>query len=178
MAFVDTLKGLLPDYAKDIRLNVDAVVNRSSLSPQHAVGAALAAAFAARSAPIVDAIRGDASLDPAHVHAALTAASLMGMNNVWYPFVEMADDADLKTLRPELRMNAYATHAGVDRQSFELYALAASIVGKCEFCVKSHYELLKQTGLTTQQLRDVGRIAAVVNAAAQVLATEAQPIAA
>jgi alkyl hydroperoxide reductase subunit D len=143
-----------------------------------AAGAALAAAFAARSPALVEAIRDDASLDPAHVQAALTAASLMGMNNVWYPFVEMAGDPELKTLRPELRMNAYATHGGVDRQSFELYALAASIVGKCEFCVQSHYKLLAETGLTTQQLRDVGRIAAVVNAAAQVLATEVQPIAA
>jgi alkyl hydroperoxide reductase subunit D len=75
-------------------------------------------------------------------------------------------------MRPELRMNAYANHGGVDRQSFELYALAASIVGKCEFCIRSHYKLLAETGLTTQQLRDAGRIAAVINAAAQVLASE------
>jgi alkyl hydroperoxide reductase subunit D len=46
-------------------------------------------------------------------------------------------------------------------------------VGKCHFCVKSHYELLKKEGLTTQQLRDIGRIAAVVNAAAQALAASA-----
>jgi alkyl hydroperoxide reductase subunit D len=81
----------------------------------------------------------------------------------------MSGDSELATVRPELRMNAYATHGGVDRQSFELYALAASIVGKCHFCVQSHYELLKKEGWTTQQLRDVGRIAAVINAAAQVI---------
>jgi alkyl hydroperoxide reductase subunit D len=172
MQFVNTIKERLPDYAKDIRLNLDAVIGRSSLSPTAAAGAALAAAFAAKSAPIVDAIRSDGALDAQHQQAALTAAALMGMNNVWYPFVEMADDADLKTMRAELRMNAYANHGGVDRQSFELYALAASIVGKCEFCVRSHYKLLQETGLSTQQLRDVGRIAAVVNAAAQVLAVE------
>jgi len=40
--------------------------------------------------------------------------------------------------------------------------------------VRSHYKLLQETGLTTQQLRDVGRIAAVVNAAAQVIAAEAR----
>ena len=96
----------------------------------------------------------------------------MGMNNIWYPFVEMADDEDLKTVRPELRMNAYATSGGVDKKKFEAYALAASIVGKCHYCVKSHYALLKKEGLTTQQLRDIGRIAAVVNATAQVLAAQ------
>lgn len=173
MQFIAVIKDRMPEYAKDIKLNLDAVIARSSLTPTAAAGAALAAAFAAKSAPLVAAIRDDGGLDAAHVHAALAAATLMGMNNVWYPFVEMADDADLATLRAELRMNAYANHGGVDRASFELYALAASIVGKCEFCVRSHYKLLKESGLTTQQLRDVGRIAAVVNAAAQVVAVEA-----
>ena len=49
---------------------------------------------------------------------------------------------------------------------------AASIVGKCHFCVRSHYKLLKENGMTAQQLRDVGRIAAVVTAAANALAIE------
>ena len=174
MEFVNAIKERLPDYAKDIRLNLDGVILRSSLTPSQAAGAALAAAFAAKSAAIVDAIREDATLDDAHRNGALTAAALMGMNNVWYPFVEMSGDTELSTMRAELRMNAYATHGGVDRQSFELYALAASIVGKCEFCVRSHYKLLRETGLTTQQLRDVGRIAAVVNATAQVIAAQAR----
>ena len=178
MDFLDTLKALVPDYAKDVRLNLDATIARSSLPAREAAGAALAAAFAAKSAPIVGAIRASNALAPADAQAAQTAAALMGMNNVWYPYVEMAGDAELRTLRPELRMNAYATHGGVDRRAFELYALAASIVGKCGFCIASHYKLLRDTGATAQELRDVGRIAAVVNAAAQVIAIEdAQPAA-
>jgi alkyl hydroperoxide reductase subunit D len=170
MEFLNSIKDRMPEYAKDIRLNLDGVIARSSLAPEDAIGVALAAAFAARSKPLIDAFR--AAVPPAEGHAALTAATLMGMNNAWYPYVEMADDAELKTVRAELRMNAYASSGGVDKKKFEAYALAASIVGKCHFCVKSHYELLKKEGLTTQQLRDIGRIAAVVNAAAQVLAAE------
>ena len=168
---LQSIKDRIPDYAKDLRLNLDAVLNRSSLTPAQANGAALAAAFAAKSAPLVAALR-EGELDPAQAQAALTAAALMGMNNVWYPYVEMAADPELKSVRPELRMNAYATHGGVDRTNFELYALAASIVGKCEFCVQSHHKLLRENGFSTQQLRDVGRIAAAVNAVAQVLAAE------
>jgi alkyl hydroperoxide reductase subunit D len=164
------IKSRLPDWAKDIRLNLDATIARSSLEPRLAVGAALAAAYAARSPELVAAFRDPEALDARHAEGALTAAALMGMNNVWYPFVEMAGDPDLKTMRAELRMNAYATHGGVDKVAFELYALAASIVGKCEFCVQSHAKLLKDSGLTTQQIRDVGRIAATVNAAALALA--------
>ena len=172
MSFLDSLKSAIPDYAKDIRLNLDAVIGRSSLDAADALGAALAAAFAARAKPVVDAIRSSGDLSESDTNAALTAAALMGMNNVWYPYVEMAADEDLRTQRPELRMNAYATHGGVDKKRFELFALAASIVGKCHFCIQSHYKLLKENGVTAQQLRDVGRIAAVVTAAAQVLEAE------
>jgi alkyl hydroperoxide reductase subunit D len=168
MEFLDAIKDRLPDYAKDIRLNLDAVVARSSLPPEDALGVALAAAFASKSAPLIEAFR--ANTPAAEANAALTAAALMGMNNVWYPFIEMAADEELKSVRPELRMNAYATSGGVEKKKFEAYALAASIVGKCHFCVQSHYALLKKEGYTVQQLRDIGRIAAVVNAAAQVLA--------
>ena len=168
MEFLSTIKEQIPDYAKDIRLNLDGVIARSSLPPEDALGVALAAAFAAKSKPLVQAFKEAAPA--AEASAALTAAALMGMNNAWYPFVEMAGDEDLKTQRAELRMNAYATSGGVAKKKFEAYALSASIVGKCHFCISSHYALLKKEGMTTQQLRDIGRIAAVVNAAAQVIA--------
>ena len=172
MDFLNDIKARIPDYAKDIRLNLDGTIARSSLEPREAIGAALAAAVAARAPVIVNAIRESGALQPADIQGALSAAALMGMNNAWYPYVEMAGDPDLKTVRAELRMNAYATHGGVDKRAFELWSLAASIVGKCHFCVDSHYKLLKETGLSVQQLRDVGRIAAVVNAAAQVITVE------
>jgi alkyl hydroperoxide reductase subunit D len=168
MEVLTTLKDRIPDYAKDIRLNIDGAIGRSSLPWEDALGIALAASFAARSQPLVEALK--AATPAAEANAALTAAALMGMNNVWYPYVEMAGDEDLKTQRAELRMNAYATTGGVSKAKFEAYALAASIIGKCHHCIGSHYALLKKEGWTTQQLRDVGRIAAVINAAAQVIA--------
>lgn len=60
----------------------------------------------------------------------------------------------------------------------ELYALAASIVGKCHFCVQSHYALLKQGGMSVDQLRDAGRIAAVIAAAANAIEVEREAVAA
>ena len=170
MEFLSAIKEQLPDWAKDIRLNLDGVIARSTLSPDDAVGAALSAAFAARSPVLIDAFK--SGLSETDANAALTASALMGMNNVWYPYVEMTGDAQLKSLPAQLRMNAYATHGGVDKTRFELFALAASIIGKCHFCVQSHYENLKKDGLSVEQLRDVGRIAAVVNAAALSLAAQ------
>jgi alkyl hydroperoxide reductase subunit D len=172
MEFLSSIKALVPDYAKDIRLNLDGTIARSSLEGHDAVGVALAAAFAAKSTVIVEAIRNAGVLSPEETNGALTAAALMGMNNVWYPYVEMTESADLKSQPAQLRMNAYATHGGVDKRRFEMYALAASIIGKCHFCVKSHFHTLVAEGMSSTQLRDVGRIAAVINATAQCIAAE------
>ena len=172
MEFLASIKELIPDYAKDIRLNIDGTIARSSLEGNDAVGVALAAAFAAKSPQIIDAIRNSGVLSPEETQGVLTAAALMGMNNVWYPYVEMAENNDLKGQPAGLRMNAYATHGGVDKRRFEMFALASSIIGKCHFCVKSHFDTLVKEGMSSTQLRDVGRIAATVNAAAQVIAAE------
>jgi alkyl hydroperoxide reductase subunit D len=94
----------------------------------------------------------------------------MAQNNVWYPYVEMADDPNLTGLPAQLRMNAIASHGGTTKARFEAYSLAASIIGKCHFCVKAHYETLKKEGYTVEQLRDIGRIAAVMKSVASVLA--------
>lgn len=170
MDFLKTVKEAIPDWAKDIRLNLDGTIARSTLKPEDATGVALAAAYAAKSPTLIAAFKSGLSEEDAI--GVLTAAALMGMNNTYYPFIEMANDEQLKNLPAQLRMNAYATHGGVDKNRFELFSLAASIIGKCPFCIRSHYDQLKQEGFTTEQLRDVGRIASVVNAAAQVLVAE------
>jgi alkyl hydroperoxide reductase subunit D len=169
-ALVAALKTRIPDYARDIRLNLEAVLLRSALGPEDVLGIALAAAFAARSRPLVEAFTAFAEV--ATADAALAAGALMAMNNVWYPYVEMAGDAALRQQRPEPRMQAYASHGGVARARFESFALAASIVGKCAHCVRSHHAQLKAEGMSETQLRDIGRVAAVVHAAALVLAQE------
>ena len=168
-AWVDQLKETMPDYAKDTRLNIDAVIKRSTLPQEEAEAVALAAAFATGNTKLWTWMQSQIG-DQKEAEAAVTAASLMATNNVWYPYVEMAEDASLAGLPAQLRMNAMATHGGTTRARFEAYSLAASIVGKCHFCVKAHYDTLKKEGYTVEQLRDIGRIAAVITAVARVMA--------
>jgi lipoyl-dependent peroxiredoxin subunit D len=167
--WVENVKESIPDHSKDIKLNLDSVINRSGLDLIDAHACALAAAIAAGNGELAFEIQMNGPLMGAEEReAAKTAASLMGQNNVWYPFVEMAGDEGMKGLPAGLRMNAYATHGGVSKKKFEMYSLAASIVGKCHFCVKAHYDTLKKEGMTTQELMAVGRIASVVTALGKV----------
>lgn len=169
MSWVDQVKESIPDHAKDIKLNLDAVMNRSGLDEVDAHACAFAAAVASGNGDLAFEISMNGPLAGTDEReAAKTAAALMGMNNVYYPFVEMTEDSDLKGLPPGLRMNAYANHGGVSKKKFEMYALAASIIGKCQFCIKNHYDLLKKEGMTVTELQMVGKIAAVINAVGKV----------
>ncbi len=176
MEFLNDIKSRIPDYAKDLRLNLDSVIARASLLPNEALGAALAAAYAAKSSALVEAIRSSGALPAEDETAALTAAALMGMTNVWYSYVDLAGDAELKAQQAQLRMQAYQTHGGVDKRRFELYALSASIVGKCRSCISAHFATLKEEGLSALQLRDIGRIAALMQAIALVFAAEERAV--
>ena len=165
-SWVEIIKDSIPDHSNDIKLNLDAVINRSPLSVEDTHACALVAALAAGNGELAYAIMTSGELDnfTAEMEAAKTAASLMAMNNIWYPYVEMTGDSELKNLPAGLRMNAYVTHAGVSKKKFELYALVASAIGKCHFCVKNHYDVLRKEGMTVQELHHAGKIAAVINA--------------
>ena len=167
MSWIDQIKEALPDYAKDTRLNLDAVINRSTLDATEAQGCALAAAMSTGNGKLVTFISSGIE-DVKERDAALIAAAIMSQNNVWYPYTEMVGGA-LEGIPPQLRMNAIATHGGTTKARFEAYSLAASIVGKCHFCVKAHFDTLKAEGYSVDQLRDIGRIAAVINSVAKVL---------
>jgi len=167
------VKACVPDEAKDLRLNLGSVIERSTLSTEEAVGAALAAAIMARSADLVEAFESVDDLSAEHRTGARTAAALMAMNTTWYPYPELSDDEELAKAPAGLRMNAFTTRGGLSQEQFELYCLAAAIVGKCHKCIASHVAELRTAGRSTEQLRDLGRIAATVNGVAVVLDTMA-----
>jgi alkyl hydroperoxide reductase subunit D len=170
MDFIDALKARIPDYAKDIRLNLDGVLTRSPLPADEAMGCALVAAFAAKNHELVSIFR--AQMTPEDANGALTAASLMGMTNVWYSYIDQCEDDEVRQQKPDLRMNAYAQHGGVTARKFELWALAASLVGKCRFCIANHVASLKKAGVTAAELKEAGRIAATINSVALILNAE------
>ena len=176
-AWVDMVKEALPEYAKDTKLNLDAVIKRSTLDPVEAEACALAALVATGNGKLLAWVLANTDLNiktdsvdnVKERDAAMCAASIMAQNNIWYPYVEMANDPALTGLPAQLRMNAITSHGGTTKVRFEAYSLAASIVGKCHFCVHAHWYELKKAGYSVEQLRDIGRIAAVMNSVAKVL---------
>jgi alkyl hydroperoxide reductase subunit D len=172
---LDTLRAALPAYAKDISLNLSSLASETTLSDQQKWGAFLASAHATGQADVVRAIEAaaaEAGLAPQAVTAAKAAAAIMGMNNVYYRSLHLLSNGEYKTLPARLRMNGLA-NPGVDKADFELWATAVSAVNGCGMCLDAHEAELKAHGVTAPQIQAALRIAAVVNAASRILASEA-----
>ena len=167
---IESLKTALPDYAKDLKLNLSSRAGETVLDAQKPAGTFLASALAARNPQVIAAIAAEfgPKLSPEAARAAKTAAALMGMNNVYYRFVHLASNEEYGKLPARLRMNAIA-NPGVDRADFELWSLAVSAVNGCGMCIDSHERELKKAGLSIEQIQAAIRIAAVVHAIAAVL---------
>jgi len=177
---LQALRDRLPEYAKDIKLNLGALASEQVLSEKQKAGTFIAAALGARNADVAAAAIAEFSplLDAKELAAAKAAAAVMAMNNVYYRFLHLAGNEEYGKLPAKLRMNAIAQH-GIARADFELWSLAVSALNGCGRCIEAHEKAVRKDGITAEQVQAAVRIAAVVNAAAAVLdagaATVQQP---
>lgn len=171
---IDALREQIPDYAKDIRLNLGTLASETSLSDQQKWGAFLASALASRNATVIKLIAAevDGKLSPEATTAAKAAAAIMAMNNVYYRATHLMSGKDYATMPAKLRMNIIG-NPGVEKVDFELWSLAVSAVNGCGMCLDSHEKVVRKDGLSADQVQAALRIAATVNAAAAILDGEA-----
>ncbi len=170
---LDALRDTLPDYAKDQKLNLGSLASDATLSEQQKWGSFLAAAFASGETALIKAVAAEVEdkLSPEAKNAAKAAAAVMGMNNVYYRSTHLISNAEYRTLRAGLRMNVIS-NPGVDKVDFELWSLVVSAINGCGMCLDSHESELRKHGLSAAQVQTGLKIAAVINAVAQVLRAE------
>ena len=166
------LKSSMPDYAKDIKLNLGSVFNESNgggLTVTQMAGIALACAYATRNQKIIKLIGAQVSevLGENEINAAKAAATIMAMNNIYYRFLHMAEDSEYQKMPAGLRMNIIA-NPGVDKTDFELYSIAVSALNGCGMCINAHAAVLTKAGVSKAGIQAAVKIAAVINASAQV----------
>ena len=166
---LDELKDRIPDYAKDIRLNLGLLATEPALTAQQRAGTFVASALASRNPEVTQATLAQFApqLSPEALNGAKAAASIMAMNNVYYRFVHLVG-GDYATLPAKLRMNVMG-RPGVDKTDFELWSLAVSAINGCGMCMENHEKVVWAAGLTQEQVQAAVRIAAVVHAVAATL---------
>ena len=163
--FADTL----PDYAKDLRLNVGSLLNDQTLGDQRKYGLLLACAHGTGYRPVVAAAEAEADgkLSPEAADAARAAAAVMAMNNVYYRFVHLSSNPEYATMPARLRMNVIGS-PGIEKDDFELFSLAVSAMNGCGMCIDSHERLLQQHGVKAEMVQAAVRVGAVIKAVATV----------
>ena len=169
-----SLREELPNYAKDTKLNLGNLATEDTLDDQKKWGTFLAAALASRNKDVIRAIHAEAEdkLSPEAITAAKAAAGIMAMNNIFYRFGHEAGNDVYKTMPAKLRMTIIGK-PGVEKVDFELWALAVSSINGCFMCVDAHDAVVREAGVTSEQIQAAVRIAAVVHAASAILDGEA-----
>ena len=167
---LESIKVRVPDYAKDLRLNLDSVLSESGapgLSAKQIAIIALASAIASRHEPLTEAITAQAAgvLSTAEADAARAAAAIMAMNNIYYRFTHLVEEPEYQTMRASLRMNVMA-NPGCSKIDFELASLAVSAINGCGKCVDSHEKTLRKHEVPALAIQSAVRIAAVIHAVA------------
>ncbi|MFZ2158588.1 MAG: carboxymuconolactone decarboxylase family protein [Bradyrhizobium sp.] len=172
---IDALKNRIPDFARDVRLNLTSMASDETLGPQTKYGLFLAAAIATRNLAVITAMEMLAAdkLTPEATAAAKSAASVMAMNNIYYRFVHLASNKEYATMPARLRMNVIA-NPGVDRADFELWSLAVSAINGCGACIDAHEKALHEAGIASASIQTAVRFAAIIQSVA--VAIEASAI--
>ncbi|QRY63924.1 carboxymuconolactone decarboxylase family protein [Gordonia sp. PDNC005] len=166
---IDNLKSALPEFAKDLKLNLGSISRTTVLTEEQLWGTLLATAAATRNATVLKEISDEAAdtLSAEAYNAALGAASIMGMNNVFYRgrgFLGGKYD----DLRPGLRMNIIG-NPGVDKSTFELWSLAVSAINGCEHCVGAHENVVREAGVDREAVLEALKVASIVAGVGQAI---------
>ena len=150
---IEALKARIPDYAKDLRLNLGSLAMEASLSAQQLAGVFVASALASRNAEVTAAVVAEFAprMTPEALAAAKGAAAIMGMNNVYYRFTHLVG-GDYPNLPAKLRMNIIGK-PGVEKADFELWSLAVSAVNGCGMCMEAHEKVVRHGGLSQEQVQ-------------------------
>jgi alkyl hydroperoxide reductase subunit D len=162
----------LPDYAKDIRLNLGSILSDQLLGEELKNGLLLACAHGSGYKPLVEAAEAEVAgkLGDTVANAARGAAAVMAMNNVYYRFVHLVANPEYGTMPARLRMNFIGAH-GIAKEEFELFSLAVSAMNGCGMCIDSHERVLLEHGVKPEAIQSAVRVAAVMKALATIHAT-------
>src|ERR1039458_8985014 len=174
---LEQLLNSVPEYAKDLKLNLGSVMRQTELTPQQAWGTAVACAIAARNPRLLGSVLEEAGkhLNEQALFGAKAAAAVMGMNNIFYRFRHLSTNPKYGAMPARLRMQVIGKH-GADPVDFELWCLAVAAINGCGVCVDSHENVLREKGVNEETILAAVRIASVIHALAAVFDAEVAPV--
>ena len=167
---LEQLLETIPEYARDLKLNMGSVLRQTELTPQQTWGTAVSCAIACRNPQLLESVLEEASkhLNEQAMFAAKGAAAVMGMNNIFFRFRHLSSNEKYSQIPARLRMQMVARH-GSDPVDFELWCLAVSAINGCATCVEAHEKVLLEKGVSEETILAAVRIASTIHGLAAVV---------
>jgi alkyl hydroperoxide reductase subunit D len=150
---IEAVTDMVPDYARDLKLNLSGLFNASPLTEQQLWGAVAAVAAASAPSPAVPELdaEGRLHLSPEAHASSHAAAAIMTMNNVYYRSKHMLVDLGVtsyENVPPRLRMQAISNHSSATKAEFELWCFAVSAANGCASCLVAHEQELRKADMS------------------------------
>ena len=159
-------------YLRDMKLNVNGVLNGMNINKKEAAMLALSVAVTEECNVLISAFErraaneGATAEEIAETHA---CASMMGVNNIFYRFRHYMHENEFYNKQPAgLRMSIMMNPV-MGKALFELMSLAISAANGCERCVISHERSVKEHGANEPRIYDAIRLAAVIKGLCMVM---------
>lgn len=170
---MNELTHLLPEYAKDIKLNTTSILTEEGapdLNQKQIYLIAVSIGYALKNDDIIKSILHDAKdmLSQNDIEACQSAVIIMAMNNIYYRFTHLVSDQSFANMPAKLRMNVIG-RPQIDKKDFELICLAVSALNGCGMCMDAHTHALIKADSSHLAIQSVIRITSVIHALATAL---------
>jgi alkyl hydroperoxide reductase subunit D len=167
MPSVDALRDKFPEPAKDTKANLGGLASSEVFDADQIWGVTLASAYYLRDKTLSAALLADAKAagaSDAVLEDAQAAATLMGMNTVYFRFRHLVHKEAYSQKPARLRMQ-WMARPKTSKALFELMSLAIAALAGCEVCIKAHEATLLQHGLGEEHVHEAARFAAILHGA-------------
>jgi alkyl hydroperoxide reductase subunit D len=164
MPSVDVIREKFPESAKDTKLNLGGLATSEVLDADQIWGVVLASAYYLGDKELSAALLADAKaagVSDAVLEDAQAAATLMGMNSVYFRFRHLVHKETYAKKPARLKMQGMA-RPKTSKALFELMSLAIAALAGCEVCIQSHEASVQQHGLGEEHVHEAVRFAAIL----------------
>tara|TARA_B100001250_G_C19683142_1_gene736796 strand:+ start:476 stop:997 length:522 start_codon:yes stop_codon:yes gene_type:complete len=163
---LDNLKNSIPDYAKDVKLNLSTLITNSDYDQKVVYGCAYASSLAIGDDQITNVFEHECNnrFGADFIESVKSTVVIMTLNNVWYKYREAMPTLEMKMTHQKMRVNVMASHAGLDKILFESISLCVSAINGCNFCITAHSELLLENNKSKDYIFNLGRISSLISA--------------
>ncbi len=173
MPNLDALRETFGDPVRDIKVNLSGLANSDAFEADQMWGVLLASAYYIGEPKLLAALLADAQaggMSPEMLEDTKAAASIMGMNTVYYRFRHLVGKEGYGQKPARLRMQ-WMARPKTSKANFELMSMAVACLAGCEMCIKAHEASILQHGLGEEQVHESVRFAAILQGAAVALRT-------